>query len=369
MSDSVLTQLAKMDIERMKRYKELLDFYNGRQWEGRERRGERRLVFNYARVFVEKITAYLMTGINFAVEPYDDTDAARVAARKAEAAIYEVYADNQLEQLDLDTEIDGAVLGDACYKVTWDPAEKKVRVTAPDIQGIYAWLSSPAGVWRADRTERRLDLTADVTGVRQESDATSGSLLVELRNDDGRYAAPGQGDLAALDIGCRLEFSPGYQTPSGDEFSQGPGFYIESFEHTSAGGRSSLLVQAWDGSGALEEWQARQQFRWNQTSDDYSVKDIIAVVLARVGLNLEVVSASDTVTGFFPISRSTRATAAVRSSPSCSPSCPTSFSSRGIRPILSIHRPPIPLSIAMGANTVFGKDITGPVLWRPTGCR
>jgi hypothetical protein len=150
MSDTTIAQLAKMDIERMKRYQELLDFYNGRQWEGRERRGERRLVFNYARVFVEKITSYLMTNINFAVEPYDDSDAARAAARKAEAAIYEVYADNQLEQLDLETEVDGAVLGDACYKVTWDPIDKKVRVTAPDIQGIYAWCAGdePSRVWR-----------------------------------------------------------------------------------------------------------------------------------------------------------------------------------------------------------------------------
>src|SRR3972149_3998081 len=131
MSETVFAQLAKMDIERMRRYKELLDFYNGQQWEGRERRGERRLVFNYARVFVEKITSYLMTGISFTVDPYQDSEAARAAARQAETAIYQVYADNQLEQLDLETEIDGAVLGDACYKVTWDAAAKSVRVTAP----------------------------------------------------------------------------------------------------------------------------------------------------------------------------------------------------------------------------------------------
>jgi hypothetical protein len=164
----------------------------------------------------------------------------------------------------------------------------------------YVWLSSPAGVWRAGRTERRLDLTADVIGARQESGGASGSLLVELRNDDGRYNAPGQGDLAALDIGCRLDISPGYGTPAGNEYSQGHAFCIESFEHTSSGGRAGLLVQARDAWAALGGWQARQQFRWNRTSDDYSVRDIIAVVLARVGLWLEVVSASDAVTGFYP---------------------------------------------------------------------
>jgi hypothetical protein len=150
MDNTVIAQLARTDLARIKGYQELLDFYNGRQWEGRERRGERRLIFNYARVFVEKITSYLMGGINFNIEPFEDTEEAEASAGKAEQAINRVYAANQLEQLDLETEIDAAVLGDACYKVIWDAAEKKVRVTAPDMQGIYAWYSGDdmSRVWR-----------------------------------------------------------------------------------------------------------------------------------------------------------------------------------------------------------------------------
>jgi len=137
-------------MERIKGYKELLDFYHGQQWEGRERRGERRLTFNYAKVFIDKITSYLMSGINFAIDVAEDSDEARARARKAEAALYRVYADNNLEQMDLETEIDCAILGDACYKVIWDAAEKKVRVTAPDVQGIYAWWlgDDTSQVWR-----------------------------------------------------------------------------------------------------------------------------------------------------------------------------------------------------------------------------
>jgi len=116
MTETIPAQLNRLDLERLKGYKELLDFYHGRQWEGRERRGERRLIFNYARVFVEKITSYLMTGINFAVEPYEDSAESQERARLAEAAIYEVYAENQLEQLDLETEIDGAVWGTPAIK-------------------------------------------------------------------------------------------------------------------------------------------------------------------------------------------------------------------------------------------------------------
>ena len=108
MNETIPSQLTRLDMDRIKGYKELLDFYHGRQWEGRERRGERRLIFNYARVFVEKITSYLMTGINFAVEPVEDSDEAVARARKAESALYKVYEDNQLEQLDLETEIDCA---------------------------------------------------------------------------------------------------------------------------------------------------------------------------------------------------------------------------------------------------------------------
>jgi hypothetical protein len=150
MNETIPSQLARLDLERMRGYKELIDFYNGRQWEGRERRSERRLIFNYAKVFVEKITSYLMSGVSYAVDPVEDSDEARARARKAVSALYKVYEANQLEQLDLETEIDCAVLGDACYKVIWDTAEKKVRVTAPDVQGVYAWCSGDdtSRVWR-----------------------------------------------------------------------------------------------------------------------------------------------------------------------------------------------------------------------------
>ena len=138
MNETLVSQLARMDIDRIKGYRELLDFYYGRQWEGKGRRNERRLTFNYAKVFIEKVTSYLMAGVRFTVDPVEDSERARESARRAEAALDRVYNENYLEQLDLETEIDGAVLGDACYKVIWDAAEKRVRVTAPDIQGINA---------------------------------------------------------------------------------------------------------------------------------------------------------------------------------------------------------------------------------------
>ena len=131
-------------------------------------------------MFVEKITSYLMTGINFAVEPYEDSAESQERARLAEAAIYEVYAENQLEQLDLETEIDGAVLGDACYKVTWDAAGKRVRVTAPDIQGLYAWCAGDdvSRVWRiASRYRLSAEEVEMAYGVKPRSKT---ALMVEV---------------------------------------------------------------------------------------------------------------------------------------------------------------------------------------------
>ncbi len=166
--------------------------------------------------------------------------------------------------------------------------------------GDYGWLSCPGGVWRTPLAVQTLDLTADVTGIRQECGGSSGSLIIELRNDDGRYAAPGVGDLAVLETGSQLEFSPGYATAAGNEYSAGQSYFIESFEHISAGGKATLVIHAQDGWGALNDWHARHQFRWNKDSDGYSVKEIIAAVLARAGIKLETVTQSAAMTGFYP---------------------------------------------------------------------
>jgi len=154
-------ELSRRDVDRLKSYKELLDFYHGVHWEGRERRGEKRLTFNYAKVFIDKVTSYLMSGTNIAVDPVEDSDEARARAQKAEAALYQVYEDNNLEQLDFETEIDCAILGDACYKVIWNQETGSVRITTPDIQGIYAWWvgDDTSMVWRI---ASKYNLSADM---------------------------------------------------------------------------------------------------------------------------------------------------------------------------------------------------------------
>jgi len=172
--------LARRDADRMRRYRELLDIYKGVQWQGRERQGEKRLTFNYARVTVDKITSYLMSGVKIVGDPEDESARAKEDARRAEQALQRVYEENGLEQLDFETEADCAVLGDGCYKVVWDTEESRVRVTAPDVQGIYTWSRADdvGGVWRvASRYTLDSESAGALYGVKPKAKS---AMVVEL---------------------------------------------------------------------------------------------------------------------------------------------------------------------------------------------
>ncbi len=142
--------LERRDTARLRAYAENLDFYNGLQWSGRPRRQERRLVFNYVKTLVDKVAAYVCADVRADVTPLDASPGARDGARAAEDALRRIAEDNDLDLLDLDSEVDAAILGDGCYKVTWDSEGRRVRITTPDVQGIYAWWTGDdiSRVWR-----------------------------------------------------------------------------------------------------------------------------------------------------------------------------------------------------------------------------
>jgi hypothetical protein len=154
--DFDIARLSQLDRGRFSAYKSNLDFYNGSQWAERSR--YRQLVFNYARIAVDKVTSYLMNELNFACEPLVEGKADM--AKKAEELIYRVYDLNNCAELDYTTEVDSAILGDGCYKVTWDALEKRVRITAPDVNGIFAWWQGD-DITRVYRVASRYQLTSD----------------------------------------------------------------------------------------------------------------------------------------------------------------------------------------------------------------
>ncbi|MDD5191122.1 MAG: phage portal protein, partial [Dehalococcoidales bacterium] len=152
-------ELNRRDTERTRHYRELLEIYQGAQWQSRERSGEKHLTFNYARVVIDKLASYLMSGVKLVVEPADNSDAEKAKAQRAELAFARIYDDNNLEQLDFETEVDCAVLGDGAYKIVWDAISGGVRITAPDVQGIYVWTEAD-DLARAKRVAARYVLEA-----------------------------------------------------------------------------------------------------------------------------------------------------------------------------------------------------------------
>jgi hypothetical protein len=148
--------LSQLDRSRFAGYKTNLDFYNGEQWTDTStgKTKSRQLVFNYTKVAIDKITSYMMEGLNFACETTENqklkTKDQKDTAQKAEEVIYDIYGRNNLQELDYETEVDTAILGDGCYKVTWDAQEKRIRVTSPDVTGLFAWWLGDdlSKVWR-----------------------------------------------------------------------------------------------------------------------------------------------------------------------------------------------------------------------------
>jgi hypothetical protein len=167
-----------MDTARLAAYKTNLDFYNGTQWQQTSR--NRQLVFNYAKVTIDKVTSFLTQGLGFACYPTQDTTDLQARVRTAEHILRQTYDQNNVQQLDYETEIDAAILGDACYKVIWDTEDKRIRITAPDVSGIFAWWlgDDSSRVWRV---ASRYTLTQDeISILYRQSIANKQATMAEL---------------------------------------------------------------------------------------------------------------------------------------------------------------------------------------------
>lgn len=162
--------------------------------------------------------------------------------------------------------------------------------------GNYCWLSVPSGVWRAEIAEKSIDLSDDVIFLSQETQEDSDSVVIELRNDDGRYSVL----PVPLATGCRIDISPGYVTSQGSEYSPGQSYTLESYEYISKGGKCSLVLNVSGGRNRINEWVSGSQFRFNDAEQEMNVIEILEFVLARAGLTLEILSSSAVGTGFYP---------------------------------------------------------------------
>ncbi len=145
-------ELRARDGERLRRYRELLDFYEGRHFAA-PRRGRTNLVVNYARAVVDKGVSYLFgRGVHLAVPEVtalttdpaapDQIAAPGVAeavpspsaagARLVERLLAQIAEENDLDLLLLHAATNAAALGDAALKVYWDAAAGRVRILNVD---------------------------------------------------------------------------------------------------------------------------------------------------------------------------------------------------------------------------------------------
>jgi len=143
------SQLARMDSTRLSTYRTNLDFYHGTQWPTTSR--HRQLVFNYTKVSIDKITSFLMQGLNFAcypnpTNPTDSTNSINslnARARRAEQLLRQMSLRAERGNLVIPTNVGQELLD--VVEVTDDRcgiSQEKYRVQAIQTdydrrQGIY----------------------------------------------------------------------------------------------------------------------------------------------------------------------------------------------------------------------------------------
>ncbi len=137
---SLADWLNGQDVDRMNRYREMLDFYAGNQWDRRRRAGETRLTVNYARALVRKTVSYVFSEpVSFSVDPSKTDGVSEERASAVETRLNELYIEQDLHSLDFNTMVDAAVVGDGAFKVTWDVDARAPVVTSVDPAGVWAW--------------------------------------------------------------------------------------------------------------------------------------------------------------------------------------------------------------------------------------
>jgi hypothetical protein len=187
------------DHARLARYREYREFYEGAQWLGRPRRGERRLTINYARALVRKVVSYALPGpVGFSVpesasrqsesarrqvgksarqsdeettssladSPSSERSERAVlpAGNAVEALLAEFLDELDADRLDFAIAIDAAVLGDGALKVTWDTRAGRPRLAVVDPATLLArW--SPDTPTEAYRIQQRYTLPGEAVSA------------------------------------------------------------------------------------------------------------------------------------------------------------------------------------------------------------
>ena len=146
------------------------------------------------------------------------------------------------------------------------------------------WLAAPDGVWNAAPDFGDVTLNDELTDVDLDASPELGRLRLVLRNDDGRYNA-GVAPVG-LEPGGELRLDLGYVTGNGNEWSEGPRFWITGLRRSRAGGRSLVTLDAVDGWGVLRSWVAPRQMLW--AAGELNAFQLLQAIGARAGLRVAI---------------------------------------------------------------------------------
>jgi len=199
----------------------------------------------------------------------------------------------------------------------WNKASN-INTVAPyglaiDTDATYIYATQANEVWRTaipsswepptqgDGPGSKTTITSShILGVTERIEPEQPSELeVELDNSAGTYNSPGSGALANLKRGSRVNLHLGYRT-SQDETSEVGRYFIEAWEYNRSPGQATFTVNCTDAWGLLQSFRFNKPVEWNVSSDDYTVYDLVELVMQAVGGTLSYKSRSSLITSLYP---------------------------------------------------------------------
>jgi hypothetical protein len=197
---------------------------------------------------------------------------------------------------------------------TIDTSASRGLALAAEPAGEYIWATQANEVWRTpcpgawspptEGTGAGAKITipaAKIARVLEQVDPEQQSeLVVELDNSKGTYSSPGEGSLAVLKRGSRVNLHIGYKTPSGDQLSEAARYFIENLGYSQTPNLPLFVIRCIDAWGLLQRYQFNQLVEWNVSSDDFTCYQLIEKVVQSVGGTLSYKSRSSLITSLYP---------------------------------------------------------------------
>jgi hypothetical protein len=208
--------------------------------------------------------------------------------------------------------------GSDFYDYNWNKASfidtLASRGMAVACDSYYIWATQANEVWRSalpscwtaptpgsgagDKITIPIAKIASIT--QSEEPERQSELVVELDNSKGMYNTPGEGSLAVMKRGSRVNLHIGYKTKSGDQLSEAARYFIESMEYKRGPGMAAFILHCIDAWGLLERYQFNKPVEWNIGSDEFTCYQLVGKVVQSIGGTLSYKSKSSLIDSLYP---------------------------------------------------------------------